>query len=224
MVSREVPRTIDSTSMADCYAPWFPIALRMVFRSPVILPKRNRLVQLANSMDLHPLHKKLTMVVFFFIRKCLRQRNISSETEEIIINSWRKSTRKSYETYLSRWEMFCCRRKLDPFSPSLNSVLDFLNELYKKGLSYYSINTASSAISALASVLGIHDSLGSSPLIKRFLKGVFECRPPTPKYEKFWDVSKVLDLLKNWKENKDLNLKVKRCYSRFNFYVLDYCQ
>lgn len=82
-----------------------------------------------------------------------------------------------------------------------------MNELYEQNLSYNSINTARSALSALASCLGISDSIGSNPFIKRFLKGVFETRTPKPKYDHFWDVSKVLDLFLSWKDNDTLSVK-----------------
>ena len=39
-------------------------------------------------------------------------------------------------------------------------------------------------------------TVGKQPTVKRFLKGVFECRPPIPKYVDIWDVNIVLDYLK----------------------------
>jgi dihydroorotase len=51
-----------------------------------------------------------------------------------------------------------------------------------------------SALSALLS-LGYKDSLGEHPLIKRFMKGVFNQRPALPRYQHIWDVNIVLEYL-----------------------------
>lgn len=50
--------------------------------------------------------------------------------------------------------------------------------------------------------------LGQHPLVKRFLKGVFELRPALPKYSFTWDVSKVLKLLRRWSPAESLSLKL----------------
>lgn len=78
---------------------------------------------------------------------------------------------------------------------SENLVIDFLHELYEDGHSYSSINTARSALSAWF-VCSNGETIGSSPLIKRFMKGVFECQAPKPKYIKTWDVNIVLNFLR----------------------------
>jgi hypothetical protein len=51
-----------------------------------------------------------------------------------------------------------------------------------------------SALSALLS-LGYKNSLGEHPLIKRFMKGVFNQRPALPRYQHIWDVNIVLEYL-----------------------------
>ena len=44
-------------------------------------------------------------------------------------------------------------------------------------------------------------------LVSSFLKGVFNLRPPLPKYTFFWDVKIVLDHLSSWNSPKMLDLK-----------------
>ena len=47
--------------------------------------------------------------------------------------------------------------------------------------------------------------VGKHPLISRLFKGVFNLRPPRPKYIEFWSVDQVVEHLKGW--GSDLNLK-----------------
>ena len=42
-------------------------------------------------------------------------------------------------------------------------------------------------------------------MVTRFLKGVFNSRPPAPKYVATWDVDKVLLYIKNLPNNKELS-------------------
>ena len=71
----------------------------------------------------------------------------------------------------------------------MNTCLDFLVSLYEKGLSYSSLNTARSAISA------IHSDCGTSTLINRFMKGIYNLRPGLPRYTCTYDIKTVLDHL-----------------------------
>ena len=79
-------------------------------------------------------------------------------------------------------------------------------ELFELGVGYSGINTARSALSSvLKPVNGI--KFGA-----RFLKGVFEARPSTPRYTVTWDVNKVMNYLKSFSTTecslKDLTLKL----------------
>lgn len=82
-----------------------------------------------------------------------------------------------------------------------------MTELYAGGKSYSSLNTARSALSVvMVNKSGL--TIGNSPLVKRFMKGVFELKPPTSRYGFIWDVSVVLDFLQNYYPNRDLSLCV----------------
>jgi hypothetical protein len=120
------------------------------------------------------------------IRNSLRKFNISGKAVDIILSSWRESTKRQYWSYIKKWLLFCGRKQ--------NNVLEYLLELYGNTLGYSSINTVRSALSALLS-LGYKDSLGEHPLIKRFMKGVFNQRPALPRYQHIWDVNIVLEYL-----------------------------
>ena len=81
-----------------------------------------------------------------------------------------------------------------------------MNEFHK-GLTYSSINLARSAVSSLGlKYEGI--SLGSHPLVARFMKGVYNLRPSTAKYTDIWDTEQVLTYLKSMDEVSNLSLKL----------------
>ena len=88
-------------------------------------------------------------------------------------------------------------------------VLDFLHDLYDKGYSYSSLNTARSAISALCTAdnTDVSQNIGKHPLICRFLKGVFNEIPPIPKFQEVWPVEQVLDYLEQLTPLHSLKLK-----------------
>ena len=73
-------------------------------------------------------------------------------------------------------------------------LFSFLTALFVKDLSHSSLNTARSALFTIVNVDGM--SIGRHPLVVRFLKGVFNPRPPVPRYNEVFDVSIVLRFLK----------------------------
>ncbi|KAJ8036610.1 hypothetical protein HOLleu_20631 [Holothuria leucospilota] len=75
----------------------------------------------------------------FYIREQLRNTRFSNETTFILLASWRISTQKHYVSHQNNWFIFASRKQIDPYSPSIVDVLEFLTELFKKGLDYSSI-------------------------------------------------------------------------------------
>ena len=86
--------------------------------------------------------------------------------------SWRNGTGKQYQSYLSRWEIFCKERDIDPSTALVDTGIDFLASLYHDGLGYSAINTARSALSTVIHTSD-HGSFGTHPLVVRLLKGGF---------------------------------------------------
>lgn len=73
-------------------------------------------------------------------------------------------------------------------------------------MTYSSINSARSALSALGLVRdGV--SIGAHPIVIRFMKGIYNLKPPMPRYVKTWDVNIVLNKLRTMSPVKYLNLK-----------------
>ena len=46
------------------------------------------------------------------------------------------------------------------------------------------------------------------PLVSRFLKGVFNSRPPAPKYTTMWDVDIVLSHTRDMEDNNQLSFQL----------------
>ena len=108
--------------------------------------------------------------------------------------AWRKSTRAKYTVYLNKWFKFASQRNINPLSTKYSNIITFFTKLYKDGLGYSAINTARSAINQFISICSGTD-YGSCKILNRFMKGIFELRPALPKYDRIWDVQKVLDYL-----------------------------
>jgi hypothetical protein len=68
------------------------------------------------------------------------------------------------------------------------------------------VNTARSALSAI--LMFENMSFGEIKEVKLFMKGVYNIKPPQPRYTEIWDPEVVLVLLKKWSPAKKLSLKL----------------
>ena len=101
---------------------------------------------------------------------------------------------------------FCGRRDIDPLSPPIVQVADFLTDMFENGKEYSTINVARPALSAI----GIkHEGtlIGSHPIICRLLKGIFNKKPPRVKYKSVWDKDIVLKYMQAMPRTQELSLK-----------------
>lgn len=112
-------------------------------------------------------------------------------------------------------------------------MLIFLTELYEDGVGYSAINTAKDALPNIVTLAEMDNvQLGNHALVKRVMKGIFNCRPSMPKSTQVWDVSLVLQFLMSISlENislKQLTLKTVMLlafcldneYKRWRYYLL----
>lgn len=84
----------------------------------------------------------------------------------------------------------------------MKQIVNFLTYLFEKGYEYKTINSYKSAISSFHPELeGI--KVGQTVLIKQLMTGVFNSRPPIPRYTETWDEDLVLKYIMNLPENKD---------------------
>lgn len=140
------------------------------------------------------------------IRESYEARGISESTCNLLMASWRPGTQKQYQVYIQKWSHFCTQRKINHNQPTVEQALDFLTHLYEQGLTFSAINTARSALS---SYITLEDgtSLGQHPLVSRLLRGIFQSKPPSPRYSETWDVSVVLHYLQGLSPVGALKLK-----------------
>ena len=91
-------------------------------------------------------------------------------------------------------------------SPPIAKVLDFLSSLVGSGKAYRTVNVHRSMLS---STLGKFDGsdLGKHPLVVKLMRGVYNKKPPTPRYSHFWEVDSVIEFLISLGPNSELSFK-----------------
>ena len=131
---------------------------------------------------------------------------ISERATNIISAGWRWGTNSAYQSGWIKWTGWCSTRGLNPLSCSVQHFLDFLTELFDSGLQHRTINVVRSAVSM------IHEEveripIGQHPLVTRLMKGVYNLRPPKPRYTYTWDVDMVIQYIAGLGENTNLPAK-----------------
>jgi len=140
------------------------------------------------------------------LRKYLKSKAIPEKAINLITSSWRKKTNDNYNLAWRKWEAWCSERNKCPLSSDVSAVLGFLADQFEEGKQYRSLNCYRSALSSThLPIEGF--PVGQHPLVARLLKGVFNCRPPVPRYENTWDVKKVLSFLQSLGSNDAMTLK-----------------
>ncbi|XP_072180202.1 uncharacterized protein [Diadema setosum] len=139
------------------------------------------------------------------VRERLRIRGLSHAPSEIIMRSWRQSTQRCYNSAYRRWRRFCCTWKSDPLCSDVSIVLNFLAEEFHAGAAYSTLNSLRSSLSSFLLPCDGHP-VGSHPLVTRFMRGVFNSRPPRPRYNSTWDVAVVLNYLRTLSPNDKISL------------------
>ena len=115
------------------------------------------------------------------VKKQLNKMDLSNDSVNIILASWRCSTKKQYNVYTTKWLKFCSDNSIDPDSANIESGIEFLTHLFKSNLGHSAINTARSA----TMIIDLnYVPFGWHVLVKRLMKGIFELRPALPKYSK----------------------------------------
>ena len=142
------------------------------------------------------------------LRKRLAEEGISERASDIIVSSRREGTLSIYSSDWNKCVSWCVEQDVDPVRRNVNWILDFLAFMFESGYEYRTIFKHRSAISAL------HNNIegrpvGEHPQVSSLITGVFNNRPPQPKYNFIWDVQLVLDYLKKeLPNNSDLSEKL----------------
>ena len=141
------------------------------------------------------------------LRERLSCQGLSDQATDLVLKSWRTKTNRSYDSLFGRWNRWCGERGSNPFSGPVSEVANFLASLYQEGYQYNSVNAYRSAISSVhEKVDGV--PIGQHPLVTRLIKGIFNVRPPMPRYSSTWDVQVILDYLESCGQSENLTLKL----------------
>ena len=85
---------------------------------------------------------------------------------------------------IAKWAYWCEPRNRDPTNGSIENIVNFLAELFHDGYKYWSVSANRSAISAL--------DLRAASVVTRMFRGVYNERPPLPRYLSFWMLEQSL--------------------------------
>ena len=139
-------------------------------------------------------------------RSSIQEQGISDESFRIISAAWRKGTEKSYSSAWGKWLLWCSRTNTNPFPSSIGPVLDFLTKQFQEGKQYTTLNSYRSALSATLHHIDGRP-VGQHPIVCRLLQGMFNERPPAPRYQQVWDISLVVRYFQAGQPTSELTLK-----------------
>ena len=140
-------------------------------------------------------------------RKTLEIEGISSSATRLISMSRRVGSIAGYESAWNKWISWCCRQQIHPVRAPISGILNYLSILFEKGLQHRTINSHHSVISAYHNYVD-GKPVGKHPRVCALLTGVFNQRPPQPRYTFVWDVEILLVYLKtNMSVNSQLSDK-----------------
>ena len=111
----------------------------------------------------HPLSPKLQLLAVILLGNPLHSS----------VFTFRKSkTTAKYKYFIDRWKIFCIRESENCYTPSVNSNLEFLCDLYKNACYYSRLSSTPSALSTMAHIDG-YRKLSDHPFISTFMKGIY---------------------------------------------------
>ena len=84
-----------------------------------------------------------------FVRLFAESKSLPRDALEILSPSWRVGTGKRYNSHVERFVKFCRERYTDPIQATTEMGIEFLNEYFKTGVGYSSLNSARSALSGI---------------------------------------------------------------------------
>ena len=131
----------------------------------------------------------------------LSPHGVSEETTQLTAKSRRQGILGNYESAWKKWSGWCDSWKVDPFRCPLKYDLEYL--------SYYSIMKSfytEQLVYIDQPFLPVTFMLMTNqhPLVYSLLSGIFNLRPPQPKYLFVWDVQEVQH------EGKQIDLEKKK--------------
>lgn len=204
-LQRQVYTTSSNTTLDD--STLVPPGSRVVMHDSFAVAKtKQNTDSTTRSGEVAPFGENTSTCRMDSLRKRFENKGFSERATELLCKSWRSKTNKQYQSAWKSWLGWCSGQLPDPFSPSVGDIVEFLSDEFHKGKSYSSINTLRSSLSSILNTIDGF-AVGKHPTVIRLLKGVYNSKPPMPKYCITWDVSIVLSYMKTLPCNEDLTLK-----------------
>ena len=186
--------------------PWWPLLLSLLVEQPVLLPSyRHLLRDPADPQRIHPMFPRLHLAVFHVSGDSTRQWEFQTTLRRFSSQHPAHLQGKPINQ-LGVAGVAGVLRKTDSLSAPLTDILPYLTKYFNSGAAYRSVNVARSAISTSHTKLnGL--PVGQNPLVIQLLKGMFNNRPPKPRYSHTWEVSLVTTYLASLGSNRPLSLQ-----------------
>ena len=105
---------------------------------------------------------------------------------------------------MSKWIKFASCNKFSPVDGPVQVALAFLTWLVRE---WKSFNQICMARSVLWSVINQQQSFGNIPIVKRYMKGIFESNPTLPKFQFTWNVSLLFNYFRNMQDIHALDIQ-----------------
>ena len=131
---------------------------------------------------------------------------ISPQASSFLPASWREKSGRTYDSLFGKWASWCVEQDIGPISGDITGVVNFLADPFQQGYQHRSLCAYRSAISSVHEEVD-GQSIGSHPMVSRFLKDAFHERPPLPRYSATWDVSVVANQIVSLGDNQNLSFE-----------------
>lgn len=139
------------------------------------------------------------------VRSDHTDKGFSPGVVDLLMAGIRPTTQSAYQSAWSAWCNWCVQRSADPLSASVNKALEFLFHLFSLGRAYSTINVARSMLSStFPPVEG--NPIGQHHLILKLMKGIYNSKPPKPRYESTWSIDLITNYYINLAPNAELSL------------------
>ncbi|PIK33469.1 hypothetical protein BSL78_27421 [Apostichopus japonicus] len=129
------------------------------------------------------------------LRLSLQTAGFPPEVADIAVDARRQSTVKTYDSRLHRYYVWAGDNAADPVEASVDQVAAFLLELFREGKQISTIRNYRSAIAAVHSGFSDGSSVGTNPVLRQVLRGMFHRRPPRRRLAPSWALHEVLTTL-----------------------------
>ena len=113
---------------------------------------------------------------------------LSHMAKELISNSIRAGTKKKYSSIEEKWVLYCHTRDI-PEKATTTTYANFLAEEFSRNLKYTYIRSYHSALKSYTKDV-------DWDVLDKLMKGMYNRRPPTPRYTAIWDVNVLLNFIR----------------------------